>query len=352
MKATSGTLPKGSGWAYELKWDGMRVLADVRPEAVSAWTSNGLDATTRFPELAALGPALAPVECVLDGEVVALDARGRPSFTRLQHRMHVATPAKVRLVAEEVPVEFVVFDLLRLGGHDTTGLPWSDRHRLLAGPGGGLPARHPGGPGVRRRRGAPRRHPRPGPGGRDGQAGRLDLPAGQPHPLVGQGEGPPPAGGGGRRLGAGRGQPGGRAGLAAHRGPRRAGSARAALRRPGRLGLHRRRAAADGAPAAPPGRRRLPVHARAPVALRARRRTGCGPRWWSRSPTASGPTTAACATPSTWASATTSTRRRSCRSRPCDDRPARVRPPGRPGPGRRPTVRLPTAWTMTATSSA
>ncbi len=133
MKATSGTLPKGSGWAYELKWDGMRVLADVRPEAVSAWTSNGLDATTRFPELAALGPALAPVECVLDGEVVALDARGRPSFTRLQHRMHVATPAKVRLVAEEVPVEFVVFDLLRLGGHDTTGLPWSDRHRLLQG---------------------------------------------------------------------------------------------------------------------------------------------------------------------------------------------------------------------------
>lgn len=133
MKATSGTLPKGSGWVYELKWDGMRILADVRPDAVSAWTSNGLDATARFPELAALGPALAPVECVLDGEVVALDDRGRPSFTRLQHRMHVATPAKVRQVAGEVPVEFVVFDLLRLGGHDTTVLPWADRHRLLRG---------------------------------------------------------------------------------------------------------------------------------------------------------------------------------------------------------------------------
>lgn len=133
MKATSGTLPTGSGWAYELKWDGMRVLADVRPDAVQAWSSNGLDATASFPELAALGPALAPVSCLLDGEVVALDAQGRPSFTRLQQRMHVSSPAEGLRRAQLVPVDFVVFDILRLEGHDTTGLPWSDRHRLLEG---------------------------------------------------------------------------------------------------------------------------------------------------------------------------------------------------------------------------
>jgi bifunctional non-homologous end joining protein LigD len=133
MKATSGTLPVGSGWAYELKWDGMRVLAQVGPDGVQAWSSNGLDATASFPELAALGPALAPVECLLDGEVVALDAKGRPSFTRLQQRMHVASPAEGRRRAQLVPVEYVVFDVLRLGGHDTTGLPWADRHRLVSG---------------------------------------------------------------------------------------------------------------------------------------------------------------------------------------------------------------------------
>jgi bifunctional non-homologous end joining protein LigD len=131
MKATSGTLPTGSGWVYELKWDGMRVLAEVGPEGVRAWSSNGKDATASFPELAALGPALAPVECVLDGEVVALDAAGRPSFTRLQNRMHVSSPADARRRAQDVPVEYVVFDVLSLGGHDTTGLPWADRHRLL-----------------------------------------------------------------------------------------------------------------------------------------------------------------------------------------------------------------------------
>src|SRR5918993_815096 len=94
MKATSGELPTGPGWIYEVKWDGMRVIADVAPDSVQAWTSNGRDATVAFPELASLGGALAPVEATLDGELVALDGRGKPSFGRLQQRMHVASPAE------------------------------------------------------------------------------------------------------------------------------------------------------------------------------------------------------------------------------------------------------------------
>src|SRR5829696_5463191 len=132
MKATSGPLPTGPGWVYELKWDGMRVLVDVGPDGVRGWSANGLEATATYPELAALGPALAPIECVLDGEVVALNGEGRPSFTRLQHRMHVTAVADARRRAQEVPVEFVVFDLLELGGQDTTGLTLADRRRLLA----------------------------------------------------------------------------------------------------------------------------------------------------------------------------------------------------------------------------
>src|SRR4029453_9386633 len=132
MKATSGTLPVGDGWVYETKWDGMRVLADVTPSGVRAWSANGIDAGPSFPELEALAPALAPVEATLDGEVVALDAGGRPSFERLQHRMHVSSAVEARRRAAEVPVAYVVFDLLALGGHDVTRLPWRDRRRLPA----------------------------------------------------------------------------------------------------------------------------------------------------------------------------------------------------------------------------
>jgi bifunctional non-homologous end joining protein LigD len=131
MKATPGTLPTGDGWVYETKWDGMRVLTEVGPDSVAAWSGNGKDATASFPELDALGPALAPVEALLDGEVVALDDRGRPSFERLQHRMHVTSAAEARRRAVDVPVAYVVFDLLKLAGHDLTGQPWRDRRRLL-----------------------------------------------------------------------------------------------------------------------------------------------------------------------------------------------------------------------------
>lgn len=131
MKATTGTLPSGDGWAYEIKWDGMRVLADVTPEGVRAWSANGRDAAVAFPELAALGPALAPLDALLDGEVVALDDEGRPSFGRLQRRMHVSSAAEAARRAAETPVAYVVFDLLRLGGHELTGRPWHERRRLL-----------------------------------------------------------------------------------------------------------------------------------------------------------------------------------------------------------------------------
>jgi bifunctional non-homologous end joining protein LigD len=131
MKATSGILPAGDDWIFEIKWDGMRVVVDVGAQGVRAWTTRGHDAATRFPELAALGPALAPLEAVLDGEVVALDERGVPSFERLQHRMHVPSEAEAARRAADVPVAFVVFDLLALDGHELTGRPWHERRALL-----------------------------------------------------------------------------------------------------------------------------------------------------------------------------------------------------------------------------
>jgi bifunctional non-homologous end joining protein LigD len=131
MKATSGTLPTGDGWVFEIKWDGMRVVTDVTPDGVRAWSANGRDATPSFPELDALAPALAPLDALLDGEVVAFDENGRPSFGRLQGRMHVSSRVESVRRAAEIPVAYVVFDLLRLGGHDLTGRPWHERRRLL-----------------------------------------------------------------------------------------------------------------------------------------------------------------------------------------------------------------------------
>ncbi len=133
MKATSGPLPVGDEWRYEVKWDGMRLVVEVDPGAevaVRATSANGKDATASYPELAGLAAALA-VPCRLDGEVVAFDDAGRPDFGRLQRRMHVTNPRRAAELASTDPVVLCLFDLLALDGHDTTGLPLHERRRLL-----------------------------------------------------------------------------------------------------------------------------------------------------------------------------------------------------------------------------
>jgi bifunctional non-homologous end joining protein LigD len=133
MKAVTGTLPADEdGWAFEIKWDGMRILTIIRPDQHTLLTSNGIDATRRYPELGALAATLDGHTVVLDGEVVAFDERGRPSFGRLQHRMHVGSAAEVRRLVEEVPISYILFDLLHLDGNDVMPLPYTERRRLLS----------------------------------------------------------------------------------------------------------------------------------------------------------------------------------------------------------------------------
>jgi len=131
MKATSGDLPRGEGWAYEVKWDGMRALAYLDHGTVRVQSYNERDVTPSWPELVRLAEAVPAPTALLDGEIVATDADGRPSFGRLQQRMHLVKPAEVAARAAAVPVTFVVFDLLHLDGHDLTSLPLRDRRRLL-----------------------------------------------------------------------------------------------------------------------------------------------------------------------------------------------------------------------------
>jgi bifunctional non-homologous end joining protein LigD len=131
MKAISGELPDDDGWAFEVKWDGMRVVVAVGGDAVSAWSARGAVVTQRFPELQELAGAIDGHTAVLDCEVVVLDAAGRSSFSRMQGRMHLDNPAKVELIRRDTPVHAVVFDLLHLDGHDLFDVPYTDRRQLL-----------------------------------------------------------------------------------------------------------------------------------------------------------------------------------------------------------------------------
>ncbi|WP_299951763.1 non-homologous end-joining DNA ligase [uncultured Modestobacter sp.] len=132
MLAAIGELPRDDDlrWGYEFKWDGVRVLAHVRGGRVRLRARSGNDVTATYPELHALPAALAGHDAVLDGEVVALDARGRPDFGLLQGRMHRTGPEVARR-ASAAPVSYLLFDLLALDGESLLGLPYRERRARL-----------------------------------------------------------------------------------------------------------------------------------------------------------------------------------------------------------------------------
>jgi bifunctional non-homologous end joining protein LigD len=117
-------------YAFEIKWDGVRAIAYVDGGRALFEGRRGNDITSRYPELRGLGPALGATPAVLDGEIVAFDGE-RPSFERLQRRMHVSNDRAVRRLMGAVPVVYVLFDLLWFDGHSTISLPYRERRKLL-----------------------------------------------------------------------------------------------------------------------------------------------------------------------------------------------------------------------------
>src|SRR6516164_1214266 len=113
MKAVAGDLPADDdAWAYEIKWDGMRVVASLDGEVVRLRTTRRADVAVGYPELSRLGTAVRNRPAVLDGE-------GRPSFARLGERMHVLDATSAMNRAAITPVVFIVFDLLHFDGVDS-----------------------------------------------------------------------------------------------------------------------------------------------------------------------------------------------------------------------------------------
>ena len=134
LATASERVPVGDDWAFEFKWDGVRAIGYWDGRRLTLSSRNQLDITTNYPELQALGEALGPDRrVVLDGEIVALDDLDRPSFTQLQRRMKVTDPAIAMRLSREVPVYYIIFDLLHLDGRSTMSLPLSERRVLLEG---------------------------------------------------------------------------------------------------------------------------------------------------------------------------------------------------------------------------
>ncbi|GGI05476.1 non-homologous end-joining DNA ligase [Egicoccus halophilus] len=121
-----------TGHRYEFKWDGVRALVGVDTDGrLQLRSRNGVDVTARYPELTGLADAIGR-PAVLDGEVVAFDEQGRPSFAALQPRMHLADPTRAARAAAARPVALLLFDLLSLDGDDRLAWPQQRRRAALA----------------------------------------------------------------------------------------------------------------------------------------------------------------------------------------------------------------------------
>lgn len=128
MLASPGPPPEGEQWLHEVKWDGMRVIADVGPDGLHLFSRSGRDVTTGFPELHTLAGSVR--DAVIDGEIIVLD-QGIPSFAALAERMQVSNRKRVEELAERSPVTVMAFDLVRLYGVPLLDRPLAERRKSL-----------------------------------------------------------------------------------------------------------------------------------------------------------------------------------------------------------------------------
>ena len=134
MLAKLAPLPASDeGWGVEVKWDGVRAIAYCRPGRLELQTRNLNTVTDSYPEVRRLARQLGARDAVLDGELVAFDEAGKPSFERLQQRIHQTSDAVVRRRMKSHPVTYMIFDLLYLDGRNLIDEPYTARRELLEG---------------------------------------------------------------------------------------------------------------------------------------------------------------------------------------------------------------------------
>lgn len=129
LASPATTVPSGDAWVHEVKWDGMRILADVGADrGLRLFSRSERDVTVAFPELAGLSETFE--DMLLDGEIVALQG-GIPSFQALAERFHVTSARKAAMLAARNPMTMMTFDLLRLYGVDLMPRSWDERRATL-----------------------------------------------------------------------------------------------------------------------------------------------------------------------------------------------------------------------------
>jgi bifunctional non-homologous end joining protein LigD len=134
MLAIAATLPSDdAGWAYEMKWDGLRALAFISGGKLRLTSRTTRNITHVYPELAGLAAASGTTQAVLDGEIVAFGGGEWPDFEALQQRMNISSAAQAKQLAADIPVSYLAFDLLWLSGRSLLEQPYSQRRSLLEG---------------------------------------------------------------------------------------------------------------------------------------------------------------------------------------------------------------------------
>jgi bifunctional non-homologous end joining protein LigD len=126
MHATTGTLPKTKGWAFELKWSGMRAMVINEPGLTTISDDDGEDVSRAFPEIRRIGRAIGADEVILDG-VIMCDAGG----DAVQRRLEAKSDSTIRRLARDQPALFVAFDLVWQDGRARWDEPWTERRERL-----------------------------------------------------------------------------------------------------------------------------------------------------------------------------------------------------------------------------
>jgi bifunctional non-homologous end joining protein LigD len=132
MLAKPGKLPANDNqYSFEIKWDGMRAVLYYIAEQIIVISRNQNDITSQYPEFQQLGNILTGQQVILDGEIVALNKSGHPSFSLLQQRMGLTSPGIIKNKMHEVPVTYIIFDILQLNNISLLGLPYTERRDML-----------------------------------------------------------------------------------------------------------------------------------------------------------------------------------------------------------------------------
>lgn len=132
MLASPGTLPQNDNdYAYEIKWDGIRTICYIKHGRMLLSSRNLRNITGQYPELSALTEVINN-DIIIDGEIVALSQDGRPSFELLQSRINLSSPQIIARRMKQIPVTYVIFDLLQLGKQQLLNKPFLSRRHALA----------------------------------------------------------------------------------------------------------------------------------------------------------------------------------------------------------------------------